>query len=191
MSRFRWPTRAAGWRRSFCSGSSTSAPWPVTGPATAWGEPVDLTATEQALLRVLALDAGRVVPYDTLLRRVWSGRDRGGANLTRVVVRSLRRKLGDHADNPTWIFNQRGVGYRMAGLGGGMKDAGGASSTNFALKSLLDHLKPCRSDEPSSIVAPVPSGSPVRVWNPVPFPRSALTSPRGRDTLEIRDLLTH
>ena len=36
----------------------------------------------------------------------------------RIFVRNLRRKLGDSADNPTYIFNQRRVGYRMAAPGG-------------------------------------------------------------------------
>ncbi|MDE0521377.1 MAG: ATP-binding protein [Boseongicola sp.] len=81
---------------------------------TVGGEAVALTATEHELLRVLALDAGRVVTYDTLLRRVWNGRDSADTNLVRIFVRTLRRKLGDNAANPTWIFNERGVGYRMA-----------------------------------------------------------------------------
>ena len=76
--------------------------------------PVALTATEYALLRVLALDAGRVVTYEELLRRVWSGKANATPNLVRIMVRSLRAKLGEDADKPTWIFNQRGVGYRMA-----------------------------------------------------------------------------
>ena len=75
---------------------------------------IDLTATEYELLRVLSLNAGRVVTYDTLLRRVWSGRYGADANLVRIFVRNLRRKLGDDAANPAWIFNERGVGYRMA-----------------------------------------------------------------------------
>ena len=78
------------------------------------GEPVILTATEYELLRILALDAGRVMTYDTLLRRVWRGRDNANANLVRIFVRNLRRKLGDDASSPAWIFNERGVGYRMA-----------------------------------------------------------------------------
>ena len=81
------------------------------------GEPVDLTATEYKLLRVLALDAGRVVTYKTLLRRVWNGREGDEAHLVRIMVRSLRRKLGDAAANPAWIFNERGVGYRMPAPG--------------------------------------------------------------------------
>ena len=35
-------------------------------------EAVELTATEYELLRVLSLDAGRVVDFDTLLHRVWA-----------------------------------------------------------------------------------------------------------------------
>ena len=38
------------------------------------GRPVELTATEYELLRVLSQNAGRRVDYDTLLGRVWSGR---------------------------------------------------------------------------------------------------------------------
>ena len=81
------------------------------------GKAVALTATEYELLRVLALDAGRVVIYETLLRRVWSGRDNADANLVRIFVRTLRQKLGEDAANPVWIFNERGVGYRMAAPG--------------------------------------------------------------------------
>ena len=77
------------------------------------GSPLDLTVTEFALLRTLSLNAGRVVPYEVLVRQVWGERERGGPNLVRVFVRSLRRKLGEDADNPAWIFNKRGVGYRM------------------------------------------------------------------------------
>ena len=31
----------------------------------------------------------------------------------RAFVKQLRQKLGDDAANPAWIFNVRGVGYRM------------------------------------------------------------------------------
>jgi len=81
---------------------------------TVGGEEVNLTATEYELLRVLALDAGRVVTFETLLRRIWAGRENADANLVRIFVRNLRRKLGDSATSPEYLFNQRGVGYRMA-----------------------------------------------------------------------------
>ena len=78
------------------------------------GRPVPLTATEYELLRVLSLSAGRVVTYDALLRQAWSGREPGGPKVVRAFVKTLRRKLGDDAARPAYIFNERRVGYRMA-----------------------------------------------------------------------------
>ena len=77
--------------------------------------PVPLTVTEYELLRVLSLSAGRVVTYDALLRQAWSSRESGGPEVVRAFVKTLRRKLGDDAARPAYIFNERGVGYRMAG----------------------------------------------------------------------------
>ena len=54
-----------------------------------------------------------MVHHDTILRRIWDGRDGADANLVRIFVQTLRAKLGDDAQDPTWIFNRRGVGYRM------------------------------------------------------------------------------
>ncbi|MDE0146853.1 MAG: response regulator [Rhodospirillaceae bacterium] len=82
------------------------------------GRPVTLTATEYELLRILSLNAGRVVTYDTLLRRVWSGRESGDLDLVRNFIKKLRAKLGEKASKPTWIFNERGIGYRMPRPGG-------------------------------------------------------------------------
>ena len=76
--------------------------------------PVELTATEYELVRLLSLDAGRVVTFETLLRRIWPKRENADANLVRNFVKNLRRKLGDSAASPAYLFNERGVGYRMA-----------------------------------------------------------------------------
>ena len=78
------------------------------------GRAVNLTVTEYELLRLLSVNAGRVVTFDTLLDRIWSGRASADTNLVRIFVKQLRDKLGDRAGDPTWIFNERGVGYRMA-----------------------------------------------------------------------------
>ena len=77
------------------------------------GAEVDLTATEYELLSLLSINAGRVVHFDTILRRIWEGREGADTSLVRMFVGTLRAKLGDSAENPTWIFNLRGVGYRM------------------------------------------------------------------------------
>ena len=77
------------------------------------GRPVELTATEYELLRVLSVNAGRVVTYDSLLHRVWSGKDTGDPQSVRAYVKRLRRKLGDDAAGPSYVFNVRQIGYRM------------------------------------------------------------------------------
>ena len=81
------------------------------------GEAVQLTATEFELLRVLSVNAGRVLTYDSLLQRVWGGRDSGNVKLVRAFVKRLRQKLGDDTAQPSYIFTARGVGYRMPGPG--------------------------------------------------------------------------
>ena len=78
------------------------------------GRPVQLTAIEYRLLVELAANAGRVLPYDRLWRRVWGEESTGDLRPMRTVVSSLRRKLGDDADNPTYIFTEPRIGYRMA-----------------------------------------------------------------------------
>ena len=78
------------------------------------GRPVALTATEYELLRALSHGAGRVLTHNALLRQVWAGRANGDPKIVRAYVKRLRSKLGDDAKSPAWIFNERGVGYRMA-----------------------------------------------------------------------------
>ena len=77
------------------------------------GRAVPLTATEYELLRVLSVNAGKVMTYEALLRQVWNARRDRDTDLVRTFERKLRRKLGEDAARPAWIFNERGVGYRM------------------------------------------------------------------------------
>ena len=72
----------------------------MTVTATVVGGPVPLTPTEYRLLCALAVDAGQVVPHD---RRA-----------LHTHVRRLRRKLGDAADHPSYLFAEPRVGSRLA-----------------------------------------------------------------------------
>ena len=78
------------------------------------GRPVELTATEFDLLRVLAVNAGRVMTHEVLLRQVWGRHGVSDSKLVRAFVKKLRRKLGEDAANPAYVTSVRGVGYRMA-----------------------------------------------------------------------------
>ena len=78
------------------------------------GNPVELTDIEYRLLVELSANAGRALTHERLLQRVW-GPDKGeDSGPVRNIVKRLRRKLGDDANNPTYILNEPRVGYRMA-----------------------------------------------------------------------------
>ena len=81
--------------------------------------PLKLTRTEYEILRVLSLNAGRVVTYERLLRQVWGKRDPTESHLVRNFVKKVRRKLGDDPSGSAWILNERGLGYRMPKPGEG------------------------------------------------------------------------
>ncbi len=78
------------------------------------GEPVKLTPTEYNLLYLLVRNAGRVLPCETLLTRVWGDEYRGETDYLKTYISRLRRKLGDHFDQPRYIITERGAGYRFA-----------------------------------------------------------------------------
>ena len=78
------------------------------------GEPVELTATDYVLLYEVAVHAPRVLNQRVLLQRVWVPERIGEGGLVRNVVKWLRRKLGDSADNPRYIVTEPRVGFRMA-----------------------------------------------------------------------------
>ncbi len=78
------------------------------------GQQVRLTASEYEILRLLSVNAGRVLTPEALLRHVRGGRDGAGPTVVRTLVKKLRRKLGDDAAEPAYVLTERGVGYRMA-----------------------------------------------------------------------------
>ena len=78
------------------------------------GRSVQLTATEYKLLFEFSISGGRVMTHDQLLKRVWGMTYGGDTRLLRAFVKSLRRKLGDDAGSPSYIFTEPGVGYRLA-----------------------------------------------------------------------------
>ena len=77
------------------------------------GVHVSLTAKEYELLRILSVNAGRVVTSEALVRQLWGTRDLAYVERVRSFVRKLRAKLGDEATKPVYVFNVRGIGYRM------------------------------------------------------------------------------
>jgi len=67
---------------------------------------IDLSKTEQRLLRLLVENRGRTLPRELLLEKVWDGGEFVDENALSVAVRRLRIKLGDAP-----IKTVYGVGY--------------------------------------------------------------------------------
>lgn len=68
--------------------------------------PIELSKTEQRLLRLLVENRGRTLTRDLLLERVWDGGEFVDENALSVAVRRLRAKLGNAP-----IKTVYGVGY--------------------------------------------------------------------------------
>jgi len=77
------------------------------------GMPVKLTPTEYSLLFQLTRNAGRILPHDTLLAKVWGREYVGEADYLKVYVRRLRQKLEGDPETLGRIVSERGVGYKF------------------------------------------------------------------------------
>ncbi len=78
------------------------------------GRPLDLSKREFDLLFYLARRAGHVVPKRDLLTHVWR-LPYGGADKTiDVHISWLRRKMGETAQEPRYLYTVRGVGIKLA-----------------------------------------------------------------------------
>ncbi len=110
-------------RRSELASPVSAAPSFVSGDiainfgsreVTAKGELIKLTPTEYKLIYQLVRNAGRVLPFDMLLSKVWGDEYRGDMDYLKTYISRLRKKLGDDSENPRYILTERAVGYRFA-----------------------------------------------------------------------------
>jgi len=79
------------------------------------GDQIALTFKEYELLRILIKERNRIVPRAELLNEVWGFDFIGESRTLDIHIRTLRQKLGDHADAPKYIKTIRNVGYRFIG----------------------------------------------------------------------------
>ncbi len=77
------------------------------------GQTLRMTASEYQLLYELSINAGRALTHEHLVRRVWRQREPGDLRRVRTLVKRLRQKLNEDGQNPTYIFTEPRVGYRM------------------------------------------------------------------------------
>lgn len=79
------------------------------------GKMVELSKTEQKLLRVLAENRGKTIPREVLLDRVWTdGAEFVEENALSVTMKRLRAKLEADPAKPQYLKTVYGIGYTWA-----------------------------------------------------------------------------
>jgi two-component system KDP operon response regulator KdpE len=80
---------------------------------TVGGRIVHLTPHEYRILRLLALNPGRLLTHRTILQEVWGPAYGAESNYLHVYVSQLRRKLEPDPSRPQYIVTEPGAGYRL------------------------------------------------------------------------------
>jgi two-component system KDP operon response regulator KdpE len=73
---------------------------------------VKLSRKEFDLLAELAINLGRPVPHEDLLRAVWGSPD-ADIRYLRVYVSQVREKIEGDPQRPTLLMAEPGFGYRL------------------------------------------------------------------------------
>ncbi|MGN6463937.1 MAG: response regulator [Rhizobiaceae bacterium] len=77
----------------------------------ALGAEVKLSNKEWEILRLLAMNAGRVLTHRTIMESVWG--PKVDVQYLRIYVRQLRQKIEAVPEQPRHIITETGVGYRL------------------------------------------------------------------------------
>ena len=74
---------------------------------------VQLTPTEYELLKLLVMNAGKVLTHRQLLRDVWGAAYEQELHILHVNISNLRRKIEPNHSRPQFVITEPGVGYRL------------------------------------------------------------------------------
>ncbi|MBI3975032.1 MAG: response regulator transcription factor, partial [Armatimonadetes bacterium] len=94
---------------------------PTTHEVWLRGRPVDLTAKEFELLKLLMRHPNRVFTRDFLLEHLWGYDYFGSSRTVDMHISRLREKIEDNPAAPTFIQTVRGVGYKLKAPQGAAK----------------------------------------------------------------------
>lgn len=79
------------------------------------GQLIELSKTEQKLLRILVENCGQTLPRAMLIDRIWTdGAEYVDENALSVTVKRLRDKLEDTPSSPKYLKTVYGIGYIWA-----------------------------------------------------------------------------
>ena len=79
------------------------------------GEPLELSKTEQKLLKILCVNKGATMKRSYLIDSIWQGdTEFVDDHALTVVIKRLRDKLEDDSQHPVYIKTVYGIGYTWA-----------------------------------------------------------------------------
>ena len=78
------------------------------------GEEHHLSPKEYALLKLFAEDAGRVISNQEIIFQLWPENNRAVDSDVKQYIFLLRKRIEKNPQQPRWILNVKGFGYRLA-----------------------------------------------------------------------------
>ena len=77
------------------------------------GKPIQLTPTEYKLLQTLMRQPGRIFTQEQFVAAVWGEEYAEEVGYIRRYIWHLRQKIEPDPNDPTYIHNERGIGYTL------------------------------------------------------------------------------
>ena len=77
------------------------------------GQEVKLTALEYSILALFVRNAGKVLTHKYIIKEIWSNPYADNAQILRVHVAQLRKKIEKNPAIPEILVTESGVGYRL------------------------------------------------------------------------------
>lgn len=77
------------------------------------GERIKLSPKEFSLLKVLAMNAGKLLTHKYLMQQVWGEAYSDDNQYLRIYIAQLRQKIEKDPARDQYIINEPGIGYRL------------------------------------------------------------------------------
>ena len=78
-----------------------------------FGHKVDLTPKEFELVELLSTDVDRIFMADEIIKHLWPENNRATKSDLYQYMHLLRKKIEKDPNNPQWIMNVKGFGYKL------------------------------------------------------------------------------
>lgn len=85
------------------------------------GQEIKLTALEYSILATFIRNAGKVLTHSFIIREIWGNAYAENAQILRVHIAQIRKKIEKNPSIPEILVTESGVGYRLRAGGDDMR----------------------------------------------------------------------